>query len=163
MLQSGAKYTAFAGLSPGFSSRGAKNQKGGHIFKILYWMHAATRGPNVKCGGTDFKWGERAPVVPPLATALSICSMPELPEKNFCDCLEMKYTSPLGWIQQAGAPETAAEKRFSLFYFRLVITSGYTLASEKGAFGNLTFSYQLFCKKRLFFSVECLKLKSSHL
>jgi len=36
---------------------GAKNQKRGHIFKILYWMYAATRGENVKWGGTDFKWG----------------------------------------------------------------------------------------------------------
>jgi len=39
------------GPSPGFSSRGAKNQmegpktrKGGHIFKIQYWMYAATGG-----------------------------------------------------------------------------------------------------------------------
>jgi len=46
-----------AGPSPGYSSRGAKNQKegpknrrGGHILKILYWMYAATRGPNVKWG-----------------------------------------------------------------------------------------------------------------
>jgi len=29
---------------------GAKNRKGGHIFKILYWMYAAPRGPNVKWG-----------------------------------------------------------------------------------------------------------------
>jgi len=34
---------------------GGKNQKGEHIFKILYWMYAATRGPTVKWGGTDFK------------------------------------------------------------------------------------------------------------
>ena len=53
---------------------GAKNkwrgQKpgGGHIFKILYWMYGATRGANVKWGGTDFKWGGRAPLAPPLAT-----------------------------------------------------------------------------------------------
>ena len=45
------------GPSPGFSSRrgqkpkrGANNQKGGHLFKIQYWMHAATGGPNVKWG-----------------------------------------------------------------------------------------------------------------
>ena len=44
--------------------RGAKNQKGGHIFKIQYWMHAATGGPNVKWGSTDFKWGGRAPLAP---------------------------------------------------------------------------------------------------
>jgi len=24
------------------TKKGAKNQKGGHIFKIQYWMHAAT-------------------------------------------------------------------------------------------------------------------------
>ena len=46
-----------SGPSPGFSSRGgqkpergAKNQKGGHIFKIQCWMYAATGGPNVKWG-----------------------------------------------------------------------------------------------------------------
>jgi len=50
-------HTPVAGPSPGFSSRGAKNQKGGHIFEILHWMYAATRGPNVK-------WGAQAPRVP---------------------------------------------------------------------------------------------------
>jgi len=30
---------------------------GGHIFKIQYWIYAANGGPNVKWGGTDFKWG----------------------------------------------------------------------------------------------------------
>jgi len=34
-------------------------------------MYAATRGQNVKWGGTDFKWvGGRAPLPPPLATTL---------------------------------------------------------------------------------------------
>jgi len=42
-----------AGPPPGFSSRGektggAKIQKGGHIFKIQYWLYVATGGPNVK-------------------------------------------------------------------------------------------------------------------
>ena len=53
-----------AGPSPGFSrrggqkpKRGAKNQKRGHIFKIQYWMYAATGGPNAKWAGTDFKCG----------------------------------------------------------------------------------------------------------
>jgi len=32
----------------GSKTRRAKNQKGGHVFKILYRMYAATRGPNVK-------------------------------------------------------------------------------------------------------------------
>jgi len=43
---------------------GAKKQKGEHIFKIQYWMYAATGGPNVKWGGTDFKWEGRAPLAP---------------------------------------------------------------------------------------------------
>ena len=29
---------------------GTKNQKGGHIFKIQYWMYAPTGGPNLKWG-----------------------------------------------------------------------------------------------------------------
>jgi len=72
------KRQAAAGPLPEFSSRGAKNQKEGpktrrrgHILKILCWIYAATRGPNVKWGGTDFKRGGRAPLAPPLATALS--------------------------------------------------------------------------------------------
>jgi len=36
---------------------GPKSRRGGHIFKIQYWIYAATGGPNVKWGGTDFKWG----------------------------------------------------------------------------------------------------------
>ena len=36
---------------------GPKTRSGGHIFKIQYWMYAVTGGPNVKWGGTDFKWG----------------------------------------------------------------------------------------------------------
>ena len=48
------KINHWPGPSPGFSSRGGQkpgeaiNQKGGHIFKIQYWMYAATGGPNVK-------------------------------------------------------------------------------------------------------------------
>jgi len=26
---------------------------------VQYWMYVATGGPNVKWGGTDFKWGAR--------------------------------------------------------------------------------------------------------
>jgi len=37
----------------------------------------------------------------------SICSKPELSERNFCDGLEIKFTLPLGGIQQAGAPKIA--------------------------------------------------------
>jgi len=36
---------------------GPKTRRGGHIFKIQYWMYVATGGPNVKWGGTDLKWG----------------------------------------------------------------------------------------------------------
>ena len=45
-----------SGPSPGFSSRGAKNQKEGpkarkgHIFKIQYWLYVATGRPNVNWG-----------------------------------------------------------------------------------------------------------------
>jgi len=35
----------------------------------------------------------------------------------------MKFASPMGGIQQAGAPETAAKSVISCLYFRLVITS----------------------------------------
>ena len=67
-----------AGPSPRFSSRGAKNQteeqkirRGGHIFKIQYWMYAATGGAKREMGGgTDFKWGA-GHHWPPLATDLS--------------------------------------------------------------------------------------------
>ena len=52
-----------AGPLPGRGSRGAKNQKRAHIFKIQRWMYAATGGPKVK-------WGGRAPPVPPVAMAL---------------------------------------------------------------------------------------------
>jgi len=38
----GKKTVTLAGSSPGFSSRG------GHIFKIQYWMYVATGRPNVK-------------------------------------------------------------------------------------------------------------------
>ena len=41
-----------------------KTRRVGHIFKILYWMNAATREPNVKWGGTGFKWGDRAQLAP---------------------------------------------------------------------------------------------------
>jgi len=40
---------------------------------------------------------------------IHICSMPELSDMDFCDDLEMKFTSPLGGIQHAGSPETTAK------------------------------------------------------
>jgi len=51
--------------------------------------------------------------------------MPELSERNFKDGLEMTFASPLGGMQQAGAPETAAKSVSPCFYFRLVITIAY--------------------------------------
>ena len=52
-----------------------------------------------------------------LPTRISyICSTAVLSVRNFCDSLEMKLTSPLGGIQQAGVPETAA-KCYFLFSF----------------------------------------------
>jgi len=47
----------------------------------------------------------------------SICSTPELSERNLCDGLETKFTSPLGWMQQAGASETAAKSVTPSFTF----------------------------------------------
>ena len=49
---------------------GPKVKRGDHIFKIQYWMYAATGGPNVKWGDTNFKWAEPDTTAPSLATAL---------------------------------------------------------------------------------------------
>jgi len=60
----------WAGPSPRFSSRrgqkpgGAKTRSGGHLLKMQYWMYEATGGPNMKWGGTHFKWGDRATPAP---------------------------------------------------------------------------------------------------
>ena len=43
---------------------GQKKQKRGLIFKIQYWMYAATEGPNVKWRGHRFQMGGRAPLAP---------------------------------------------------------------------------------------------------
>jgi len=43
--------------------------------------------------------------------------MPEFSTKNFCDGLEMTFASPLGDIQQAGVPETAAKSVTPCFTF----------------------------------------------
>jgi len=45
--------------------------------------------------------------------------MPDLLERNFCDGLEMKFTSPFGEIKQAGASETAAKSVTPCFYLSL--------------------------------------------
>jgi len=37
--------------------------------------------------------------------------------EEFCDGLEMKFTLPLGEMQQAGAPETAAKSVTPCFAF----------------------------------------------
>jgi len=38
-----------------------------------------------------------------------------LTERNFCDGIEMKFTPPLGDIQQAGGPETPAKSVAPVF------------------------------------------------
>ena len=43
---------------------GPKTRMGGHILKILYWIYAATRGPNVK-GGHRFQMGGPGTTGPP--------------------------------------------------------------------------------------------------
>jgi len=66
---------------------------------------------NLRC---SFKATADAPVKGKIN---SIFSMPELSAKNFCDGLEMKFASPLGGIQQAGAPDTAAKSVTPCFTF----------------------------------------------
>jgi len=45
------------------------------------------------------------------------CSTVGLTERDFSDGSEMKFTSPLGDIQQAGAPETVAKSVTPCFTF----------------------------------------------
>jgi len=54
------------GQKPG----GVKKQKGGHIFKIQYWMYAETGGRNVKWGGHRFQMVGPGTTSLPLAMAL---------------------------------------------------------------------------------------------
>jgi len=58
------------GRIQGVSEGGGPKPEEGYIFKTQYWRYAATGGPNVKWGGTDFKWRSRAPPSLPLATDL---------------------------------------------------------------------------------------------
>jgi len=46
-----------------------------------------------------------------------ICSTPELSERNVCDGLEIKFTSPLGEIQQIGGSETSAKSATPCYTF----------------------------------------------
>jgi len=64
------KFDKEAGPSPGCNSKGDKNQKGGHIVKIQYWMYAATGEPNVKWRWLRFQMGGPGTTASPLATAL---------------------------------------------------------------------------------------------
>jgi len=50
-----------------------------------------------------------------LTEVYCIYSTPELSGRIFCDGLEMKLTSSLGWIQQVGAPETATKSLLLVF------------------------------------------------
>jgi len=58
-------YVAYPGPSPGFSIRGAKNQKGEAHFKNTVLDISSNQGAKREMGGTDFKWGGRAPLAPP--------------------------------------------------------------------------------------------------
>ena len=60
-----ARRQDLAAGGPKTKMRGPKTRRGNHIFKIQYWMYAATGRPNVKRGGTDSKRGGRAPLPPP--------------------------------------------------------------------------------------------------
>jgi len=46
----------------------------------------------------------------------SFCCTAEISARHFCDGLEMKYTPPLGRIQQAGTPEPSAQSGTPCFY-----------------------------------------------
>jgi len=65
-----------AGPSPEFRSRGGqkpggvKNQKGGPHFSNAVLDVCSNRWAKREMGGTDFKWGDRSPLSPPLVTAL---------------------------------------------------------------------------------------------
>jgi len=50
----------------------------------------------------------------------SICSTPELSKRNFCDGLEIKFTSPLGQIQQDGASETPEKSVLVLLWLVII-------------------------------------------
>jgi len=96
------------GPSPGCSSRrgqkperGAKNQKGGHIFKIQYWMYAATGGPNLKWVGHRFQMGGAGHHRSPLATALPYT----LPRRRQCELL------PFGDIPKESTFHISSPKR----------------------------------------------------
>jgi len=78
-----ARRQDLAARGPKTRRRGQKPE-GGHIFKIQYWMYAATSWPKVKWGGTDFKWGARATLPPPLATTLCIRQINTALETRAC-------------------------------------------------------------------------------
>ena len=61
-----------AGPSPGFSSRGAKNQKGCHILKYSIGCMQQPVGQTWN-GGHRFQMGEPGTTGPLLATALPVC------------------------------------------------------------------------------------------
>jgi len=63
-----------AGPSPGYSSRKIRRRgqkpAGGAHFKNIVLDVCNNQGAKCEMGGTDFKWGGRAPLALPLVTAL---------------------------------------------------------------------------------------------
>ena len=51
-----------------YQQGGPKTRRGGHIFKIQYWMYAATGGPNMKWGAPISNGGTGRHCPPPLTT-----------------------------------------------------------------------------------------------
>jgi len=82
------------GPSPGFSSRGDKNQKGGHIFIIQYWMYAATEGHRFQMGWHRFQMGG------PGTTGLPAGDGPAWPSKTRCFILREKKHD---WIRSSAS------------------------------------------------------------
>ena len=78
-----------AGPSPGFSSSGAKNQKGGPHFKNTVLDVCSNQEPKREMGGTDFKWGGPGTTGPPAGDGpgLAACTGWDIALRTFLICL----------------------------------------------------------------------------
>jgi len=89
-MQVQARRQDLAAGGPKYRRRG-QNQKGGHIFKIQYWMYVATGEPNVKWGAPISNGGAghhcpprwRRPCASVIAVGLPASPSPGLGESEF--------------------------------------------------------------------------------
>jgi len=84
---------SYADPSPGFSSRGgqkpkggAKNKKGGEHLQNTVLDACSNKGTKREMGGHRFQMGGRAPLAPPLATALFLCNQTLQRFQRFSSC-----------------------------------------------------------------------------